>query len=533
MKFSPRLTVLPLTLAVTAILLITLTAGCHGYDGYSSNYQQPLSRLDSVLQFRNKYLALKLNHIDSVRLKITDNATSEPRLSEILRYAKLWKGLSADSAILYCNYGIRLAIQAHDSLYVQRFYCERATVLLCSGQIYDAIEDLKHIRTAGPLPEVKADYNRAGFIVYFTLGTFYQPRERQTDYLKYARIHLENLIDFYPPNSADYHYYRGFLYLVDHKDWQALDNFEWVTASTDQSSPINTGAHSAIGLIYYNSEDFDQAAYHLAIAARQNTLNANLYETSLLMLGEALSRIDEPERASHYLTASLENSINGDMRFNLMRLNNVLLKVNSSLEKERSRRVTTLTIMTIILALLLAIVLKMSLNKRREVKQLRKIERRLARAGVAKDTYIKEFMNLCSDYIESFETYNKLSKHKIATGQHDQVLAIMKSGKIIDDQREKFYEVFDKSVLQLFPDFVKNVNSLLQPDHQIKLTKEGTLTTELRILALSRLGIDDVKAISRFLGISPNSIYTYRNKLRLRSINRATFDEDTKHISTI
>ena len=49
------------------------------------------------------------------------------------------------------------------------------------------------------------------------------------------------------------------------------------------------------------------------------------------------------------------------------------------------------------------------------------------------------------------------------------------------------------------------------------------LTTELRVLALSRLGIEDASIIARFLGISTNTIYTYRNKLRTRAINRTTF----------
>lgn len=520
-----------LILIITATVVLSVTQSCNGFDSDDSDYRQHLSRLDSALQFRNKYYASRRNRIDSLRAQYEKTDSPEIVLPAMLEYVRLWKGISADSAIRFSNTGILLSIRARDSVYVQRFYSERAIALLCSGQIYDAIEDLNHIQSAGALPEVKEDFDRASFVIYFTLGTFYRARERQTDYLKYARKHLENLKGQCEENSPQWLYYRGFINLIDQNDELAREDFERVLALSDND--MNVYCRNALGYIHFNSGNLDDAATQLAMAARQNTVDANLYETSLFMLGETLSRMNETARASHYLNASLENSINGDMRFNLMRLNDVLLKVNASLERERSRRITSLGIMTIILAILLSIVLYMTLNKRREVKQLRRIERRLAQANIAKDTYIAEFMNLCSDYIDSLEAYNTLSKHKIATGQYEQLLAFMRSGKIIDEQREKFYEVFDKSILQLFPDYINNVNALLQPDKQIIPPKPDTLTTELRVLALTRLGINDVQAISRFLGISPNTIYTYRNKLRQRAVNRQTFDEDAKHIDAI
>ncbi|WP_304382321.1 DUF6377 domain-containing protein [uncultured Duncaniella sp.] len=85
-------------------------------------------------------------------------------------------------------------------------------------------------------------------------------------------------------------------------------------------------------------------------------------------------------------------------------------------------------------------------------------------------------------------------------------------------------------MLHIFPTYIEDVNKLLQPDKQIVLSSPGILTTELRVLALSRLGIDDAAVIARFLGISTNTIYTYRNKLRTRAVDRASFEEDAKKI---
>ncbi len=72
----------------------------------------------------------------------------------------------------------------------------------------------------------------------------------------------------------------------------------------------------------------------------------------------------------------------------------------------------------------------------------------------------------------------------------------------------------------------------MYPDKRISVTGNA-LTTELRILAFQRLGIDDAAKVARFLGLSLNTIYTYRNKIRSRAVNRDTFDNDVMNIGII
>ena len=61
----------------------------------------------------------------------------------------------------------------------------------------------------------------------------------------------------------------------------------------------------------------------------------------------------------------------------------------------------------------------------------------------------------------------------------------------------------------------------------------GKLTMELRIFAFLRLGIEDSNKIASFLRYSVNTIYSYRNKIRNKAINRDTFDEDVKKIGMV
>ena len=92
----------------------------------------------------------------------------------------------------------------------------------------------------------------------------------------------------------------------------------------------------------------------------------------------------------------------------------------------------------------------------------------------------------------------------------------------IRDERKTFYHEFDKSFLDLFPNFIESFNELLQEDGRIYPKSGELLTTELRIFALIRLGVTDSAQIAHFLSYSLATIYNYRSKIR----NRALGDKD-------
>ena len=67
------------------------------------------------------------------------------------------------------------------------------------------------------------------------------------------------------------------------------------------------------------------------------------------------------------------------------------------------------------------------------------------------------------------------------------------------------------------------MNELLQEDKQVKISiKDKSLTTELRTLALIRLGVNDSVRIAHFLRRSVSTIYNYRVKMK----NSAKGDRD-------
>lgn len=103
-------------------------------------------------------------------------------------------------------------------------------------------------------------------------------------------------------------------------------------------------------------------------------------------------------------------------------------------------------------------------------------------------------------------------------------------------QAKQFYENFDEAFLNIFPDFCQHVNALLSPGGQILPPPEParggkpSLTTELRILALMRLGITSNQLIASILRSGLTTVYTYRSRLKNRALDHDTFEEQVKRI---
>lgn len=99
----------------------------------------------------------------------------------------------------------------------------------------------------------------------------------------------------------------------------------------------------------------------------------------------------------------------------------------------------------------------------------------------------------------------------------EKVKSILRQPDLTYMKYENFYKDFDEIFLKIYPRFIVEINSLLKPEYRFD---EGlhTLSTELRILAVIKLGMTESGKIASFLNMSSNTIYTYRVKMKHWSI---------------
>lgn len=176
----------------------------------------------------------------------------------------------------------------------------------------------------------------------------------------------------------------------------------------------------------------------------------------------------------------------------------------------------------------------MACYKRREVKsqnrQLTELNEKLIATNHRRETYMRLFMDISAVYIRKIIEYRKLVSRKIKANQAADLLKTINSYKLAEEEATTFYTRFDRAFIELYPGFVDELNGLLLPESKIAQPSPNSLTTEVRIYALMRLGVTDSQEIATLLFYSTQTIYNYKSSMRARAINRDTFDDDINRL---
>ena len=291
--------------------------------------------------------------------------------------------------------------------------------------------------------------------------------------------------------------------------------------------------------------DMENAEKYYLLSAENDLENAIIENSSLRHLAEILFDKGDYDRAFNYLMACSDCANFYGSHLRNVQIASILNKIITSYADQKKdvyiRTLIFLVLISIIAAALVFLTIKIiKKNKSYAIAnhritlmnqeldtamlQLKDTNASLNESNKIKDEYIGRFMAVCSQIIENdiqkHKAVNKLAREK----KMAELYAEMKNEDFINENTKLFYDNFDEAFLTLFPDFNEKVNRLLKPDSQINV-KEGSLTTELRILALLRLGFTDNKQIASILRSSITTIYTYRSKIRSKAVDKDTFEE--------
>ena len=250
---------------------------------------------------------------------------------------------------------------------------------------------------------------------------------------------------------------------------------------------------------------------------------------ALLALATRLFEKGDIDRAYSYISYALNDANFYNSRFKNTVIARLYPIIESSylykLDKQR-HNLRFYSTMSSLLVLALAIALffyfrqtKVISRARRELaaltQELISLNRNLDEANLVKERYLGYFMNQCAIYINKLDKYRRDINLKIRNKQFDRLhdLSLQAPGR----EEEELCRNFDRAFLNLYPNFVEKFNALLNPQSRYT-PEEGRLNTELRIFALVRLGITDTATIAALLHCSVNTVYSYRSRMRLRSL---------------
>lgn len=347
-----------------------------------------------------------------------------------------------------------------------------------------------------------------------------------------AKLASEQL-EILPADSPEAQITQALIYYIEGKRSLSAAVLQPLVSEIDFLNPLFSYALTVLGGQYYYMGDKNEAVHYWSLAALSDIYRGDIKSSALIRLGQALYDLGDIPRAHNYLSVALNEAIMASDKTNTVLVSKSLMPVAQELSALSRRRF--IMMIGLILALVVVILLLASLytSKKRRIREVEQVKRQLANSNQVKEAYISEFINLCSSYIGGLEDFNRVCRRKITAGQTDDLLKYLKDGTVVEEQRKKFDDIFDESFLAIYPSFITDLNRLLLPEKQISVSGCNVLTTELRVLAFSRLGVDDTARVARFLGVSNNTIYTYRNKFRNMAINRETFDADILKIGSI
>ena len=508
----------------------------------SVNEEQLFHRLDSYIAQRSKFT--KRKEAKLLRLKKQLYTTSDKR-SQLRLYNQIYREYYTyryDSAMTYAKKGYQLAVQLQDDYFINLNKINRAAVL-STGGFYSQAEDLMLAMDVEKMsPKLLQYYYYTLAWVYNYWETFCNKSEFQEGLLAKKRFYLGKTLEHIGnKESALYYYLSGeFEYLKQRTSKKTLQFYMKALSASPLNSRVYASSAYCIARYYYDTDQKDLYEKYIVEAAISDQIcplkeNLALQEFSTYLYNKDASYA---KRVAKYLYCSMEDAQFYNNRLRMVEISRILpliTETNHQAEVRKNRIVTASLVIVSILSLgfLAMAFFAFKMNKRlaksrREIKSqntlLDGLNQKLLNTNKRRETYMHLFMDISAVYIKKLDDYRKLVSRKIKAKQTADLLTAISSYKLAEEEATNFYIRFDKAFIDLYPNFVEEFNQLLLPEKQIVLPAPNSLTKELRIYALMRLGITDGQELATLLFYSTQTIYNYKTAIRKRAKNLTTFD---------
>lgn len=515
---------------ILLLSVLFLCASCYNRQGAESeSLETELHKLDGMVRDADKYDKLKEASIDSVKRRLhslrADDYRARWECYETL--GEQFHSYSSDSAVVYFDKAIAAARMCESDSLLTLSGIGRINALSAAGIFASAQHELALMMPDSLSYYLDIERAKAGRQLYSYMTSFVEGHEVLSPEVK---DRLDFYTDYLLKNMEPNDPYRLLLeyegQIASGKYERAKPGLESMVSSLPQKSNLYGRAAYQLALAYRHSGDEEGYARMLALASESDILGSVKEGMALPALSQWLFKKGQTQRAYDYINLSMTDAKSGNARMRTGMIAGAVSVIDNAYQqsiKESRTWITFSLVLAVVLLVVSFVLLVITFKQKKKTEDARQKLREFTRV---QDSYIGHFIGLCASYSDKLNSMSKLVSRKISSGQSEDLLKMVKSGKFADEQSEDFFSHFDKVFLDLYPNFVEEINTLLRDDSKIILKSGGTLSPELRIYAFVRLGVDESVKISKILHYSPATIYTYRNKMRNRALNRDTFDDD-------
>lgn len=540
-------------------LFLFLLSSLSFYAFAQSDLKSLLNELDQTIQNNKLYMDRKERKIDQLKARLISQSH---RIADVYEVNKAlcdeYRSYKTDSAVRYVEHNMRIADSIGNTAMITETKLQRVSLYAISGMYLEAEKLLNSIPSRALNYRLKTDYYQLGKDLYNNISTY--NRSLAGKYEHMSGLYRDSLLNILDRQSKRYQaIYAEKLALVGRFS-EARQILLKQLENVDPRSHEHAMVTSAIGNVYRYERDTEKECIYFALSAISDIENAVKENTSLQALAIALYQSGDLDHAYKYIKYSMDDAIFCNAPLRTLVISKMFPIIDAAhqarINKQRKQLwfyLIVISVLSICLATAVIYVLRqmkklqqgrIEISKTNELleklnfdlkvvnEKVIGVNNKLVEANRIKEEYIGNFLDLCSDYINKLEDYRKTLHKTASSGKMEELLKMLRSGRLVDEELKQLYKNFDSIFLHLYPDFVEEFNKLLVDGEQF-LIKPGELNTELRIFALIRLGIYDTGKIANFLRCSMSTVYNYRTKIRNKAaVPRGEFDQFVLEIGT-
>ena len=517
------------------------------------------SRLDSLIAEQSHIIDRKEAHLSQLKERLSRETAPADRYGTIKQLYEEYAAYQYDSAYAYVSQCLALARQMSDDRLLNESRLDLAHILstaclmdqarLLLGQIdttrLSATQLIRYYRTCTDLLIYQAEYMQ---------GT------------QYAAEAVQQLIDLrrrtaalnVPHDDVNYLLTLAECRADSGQSRQAISLLEGLMQHYHSGERLYSIITSTMSFHYGQLGDKEKQMQYLVKSAESDLEGCIRENTSLRAIADILFDEGDIDRAYRYMRVAVDDANFYGTRLRNIQSSRIVPKILDAYQtkQERNHRnmMWLLGIISVIALLLVGGVIAIyqllkryrRLNEQKKaineqlsqvnaqlgdtVEQLHESNVMLREREKLKEEYIARFLTLSSRFVDRGEEQRKALYRLYRDRKTEDLVRELKSTHFGAENAKLFYENFDHAFLNIYPNFVDEVNKLLQEDGKIEVKQGKRLTTESRVLALIRIGITDNQSIAAILRASLTTIYTYRSKLKARAINKDDFEAQVKAI---
>jgi hypothetical protein len=517
-----------------------------------------LSEIDKTIENNSFYTQKREQEIREFKSLLKSSNTAIAKYENTQKLYNSYNSYQSDSALVYARKNLQAAEIIKDA---EKLIQSKINLVSIMGTLGMYKEGIDLINTIVPVLSLKGSFYSVSRAIYGQMADNTSSIQEKNKYLLLLKKYRDSSIAYYPKNSTSYIIAKADWYLDQKKHNKTLDLLLPDFAKIKQNDTNRAIIAYLISQAYKQKKDRLEEKKWLSISALSDLQLSKKEYISLRSLAFLLYEDGDIERAYIYIKRSLDDAVACNARLRTYEISKMLPIISESYQQQNETNKFQLVVFLISAGFLVLVLLGLLVLLFKQMKKLSNAKMELSfandklselnmelntfndklnlsnntltEANFLKEIYIGRYMDQSSDYLGKLDEYQRKLNVLATTGKINDLISTVKSKEYIANELKEFYANFDKTFLQLFPDFINEFNELLISNEQIKPKEGEQLNTELRIFALIRLGIKDSAKISVFLRYSTSTIYNYRSQLKNKSAGpRDEFEEKVMQIGT-